>query len=74
MFIGIPVDCLDSDAIDTLSANPITGEVHVRFERYYTRRPYAFKASRRAILSLLANSNCSKGKWVNRHCRPNAAR
>jgi hypothetical protein len=72
MFIGIPVDCLDSDSIDTLSANPITGDVYVRFQRYRTRRPYAFKASRRAILSLLVNSKGSKGKWVNLHCTPAA--
>lgn len=63
-----PIDTLNSDAIDTLSVNPITGTVRVRFQRYYTRRPYTLKASRRAILSLIWDSNRSLGQWVNRHC------
>lgn len=66
--MGYPINTLTSDAIDTLTVNPITGTVRVRFQRYYTRRPYALKASRRAILSLLWNSDRSLGQWVNRHC------
>lgn len=68
-----PISTLNSDAIETLSVNPVTGTVRVRFQRYYTRRPYTFKVSRSAILSLIWNSDQSLGQWVNRHCRPNAA-
>jgi len=63
-----PINTLNSDAIDTLTVNPITGTVRVRFQRYYTRQPYMLKASRRAILSLVWNSDRSLGQWVNRHC------
>jgi hypothetical protein len=62
-----PINTFGSDAIDTLSVNPITGTVRVRFQSYWTRRPYTFKASRRAILSLIWNSDLSLGQWVNRH-------
>ena len=62
-----PINTSDSTAIDTLSVNPITGTVVVRFQSYYGV-PYRFKASRRAILSLLWNSDRSLGQWVNRHC------
>ncbi len=68
-----PISTLNSDAIETLSVNPVTGTARVRFQRYYTRRPYTFKVSRAAILSLIWDSNQSLGKWVNLHCRPNAA-
>lgn len=69
-----PINTAYSDAIDTLTVNPVTGTVLVRFERYYTRRPYTFKVSRSEILSLIWDSNRSLGKWVNLHCRPNAVR
>jgi len=63
-----PICTADSDAIETLSVNPITGTVRVRFQRYYTRQPYTFKVSRSAIASLIWNSDQSLGQWVNRHC------
>jgi len=66
--IGLPIATYNSDAIETLTVNPITGQVAVRFERYYTRQPYTFKVSRRAALALTLNSNQSLGRWVNRHC------
>ena len=66
--IRFPILTVGSDAIDTLSVNPITGTVRVRFQRYYTRKPYVLKASRREILSLIWNSDRSLGQWVNRHC------
>jgi len=73
MFIGYPIDCSHSDSIYDLSANPLTGTVQVTF--YRGMDTYRFDGiSRRAILSLLSNSNRSLGKWVNRHCRPNASR
>lgn len=68
-----PINTLNSSAIDTLTVNPITGTVRVRFQSYWTRRPYAFKVDRAAILSLIWDSNRSLGQWVNRHCRPSAA-
>jgi len=72
--IGLPITTHGSAAIDTLTVNPITGQVAVRFQSYPTRRPYVFKVSRRAALALTLNSDRSLGQWVNRHCRPNAAR
>jgi hypothetical protein len=66
--IGFPIDTVDSTAIDTLTVNPITGKVAVRFQRYPTRTPYIFKVSRRAALALTLNSDRSLGQWVNRHC------
>ena len=72
--IGIPIDTIGSNAIDTLTANPITGKVAVRFQRYWTRQPYVFKVSRRDALALTLNSDVSLGQWVNRHCLPNSAR
>ena len=72
--IGFPIDTNFSDAIDTLTVNPITGEAAVRFRSYWTRRPYVFKVSRRAALALTLNSDVSLGQWVNRHCLPNAGR
>ena len=72
--IGIPIDTIGSNAIDTLTVNPITGKVAVRFQRYWTRQPYVFKVSRRAALALTLNSDVSLGQWVNRHCLPNSAR
>ena len=72
MFIGYPIDCSDSDAIYDLSANPLTGTVQVTFWSGMTT--YRFDGvSRRAILSLLSNSNRSLGQWVNRHCIPTDA-
>jgi hypothetical protein len=64
-----PISTADSTAIDTLSVNPITGTIRVRFQRYWTERPYTFKVSRSAILSLIWDSNRSLGRWVNQHCR-----
>ena len=72
--IGLPIDTDLSDAIDTLTVNPITGQVAVRFRSYWTRRPYVFKVSRRAALALAWDSDRSLGQWVNRHCLPNAGR
>jgi hypothetical protein len=72
--IGLPINTADSNAIDTLTVNLITGQVAVRFFSYWTRRPYIFKVSRRAALALTLNSDQSLGQWVNRHCLPNAAR
>ena len=63
-----PINTLDSNAIDTLSVNPITGTVRVRFLNYPTERPYVMKASRREILSLMWDSDRSLGQWVNWHC------
>jgi hypothetical protein len=63
-----PINTLGSTAIDTLTVNPITGTVRVRFQSYWTHQPYKFVASRRAILSLLWNSDRSLGQWVNCHC------
>ena len=62
-----PICTLDSDAIETLSVNPITGTVRVRFQRG-GRGQYRMKASRREILSLMWNSDRSLGQWVNWHC------
>lgn len=62
-----PIFTAGSDAIETLSVNPITGTVRVRFQRTSARQ-YRMKASRRAILSLMWNSDRSLGQWVNRHC------
>ena len=72
--IGIPITTHGSTAIDTLTVNPITGRVAVRFLSHRTRRPYIFKVSRRAALALTLNTDVSLGKWVNLHCLPNAAR
>jgi hypothetical protein len=72
--IGIPITTHGSTAIDTLTVDPITGRVAVRFLSHWTRRPYIFKVSRRAALALTLNSDVSLGKWVNLHCLPNAAR
>ena len=63
-----PINTCDSNAIDTLSVNPITGTVRVRFQSYPTERPYKMQARRREILSLIWNSNRSMGQWVNWHC------
>lgn len=68
--MGYPISTYDSDAIDTLSVNPVTGTVRVRFNKYYGVQ-YRFKAPRSAILSLIWDSNRSLGKWVNQHCQPN---
>ena len=72
--IGLPITTHGSTAIDTLTVDPITGRVAVRFQSYWTRRPYIFKVSRRAALALTLNSDVSLGQWVNRHCLPNAGR
>lgn len=65
--MGIPVNCNHSTSVWSLSANPMTGMVRVRWFSNCTVQ-YQHKASRRAILSLLCNSNRSLGQWVNRHC------
>jgi hypothetical protein len=62
-----PINTFGSTAIDEMSVNPITGTVRVTFQRYYGVR-YRLKASRRAILSLMWNSDRSLGQWVNCHC------
>ena len=66
--MGYPINTSSSTAIDTLTVNPITGTVKVRFQSYPTVRPYTYKASRREILALLWDSNRSLGRWVNWHC------
>jgi hypothetical protein len=71
--IGFPIDTADSNAIDTLTVNPITGKAEVCFRSYWGAT-YVFKVSRRAALALTLNSDRSLGQWVNRHCLPNAAR
>jgi hypothetical protein len=71
--IGFPILTADSNAIDTLTVNPITGKAEVRFRSYWGAT-YVFKVSRRAALALTLNSDRSLGQWVNRHCLPNAAR
>jgi len=65
MFIGYPIATYGSTAIEDLTVNPITGKVQVKF--MWGRR-YVLKASRRAILDLMANSDQSLGRWVNWHC------
>jgi hypothetical protein len=62
-----PINTSDSNAIDTLIANPITGSVRVRFHKTPARL-YRLKASRLEILLLLLDSNLSLGRWVNLHC------
>jgi hypothetical protein len=71
--IGLPINTVDSNVIDTLTVNPITGKAAVRFQSYPTHQPYVFKVSRRALLSLAWDSDRPLGQWVNRHCRPSAA-
>jgi hypothetical protein len=66
--MGIPVNCNDSASVWTLSANPITGTVRVRWFNAPTICYRHEGISRRAILSLLWDSNRSLGQWVNRHC------
>ena len=62
-----PINTCNSDAIDTLIANPITGSVRVRFHKTPARL-YRLKASRLEILMLLLDSDLSLGRWVNLHC------
>ena len=62
-----PINTHGSSSIDTLSVNPITGSVRVCFLKTPGRQ-YRFKASRRAILWLLWDSDCSLGHWVSRRC------
>lgn len=63
-----PVNTANSEAIDTLIANPITGSVRVRFHKT-PARIYRLQASRLEILMLLLDSNgVSLGRWVNLHC------
>ena len=71
--IGLPIDTDLSDAIETLTVDPITGRAEVRFRSYWGAT-YVFKVSRRAALALAWNSDRSLGQWVNRHCLPNAGR
>jgi hypothetical protein len=66
MFIGYPIATYGSSCIDTLTVNPITGQVQVEF--IWSGRYVYDGVSRRAILALMANSDCSLGQWVNRHC------
>jgi hypothetical protein len=66
MFIGYPITTHGSTAIEELTVNPITGQVQVKF--LWGGR-YTYEGiSRRAILDLMANTDCSLGQWVNRHC------
>ena len=62
-----PINTSNSEAIDTLIANPITGSVRVRFHKT-PARIYRLQASRLEILMLLLDSNLSLGRWVNLHC------
>jgi len=62
-----PINTSNSNAIDTLIANPITGSVRVRFHKTPARL-YRLKASRLEILMLLLDSDLCLGRWVNRHC------
>jgi hypothetical protein len=62
-----PINTVNSTAIDTLSANPITGSVRVRFHKTPARQ-YRLQASRLEILLLLLDSDLSLGRWVNLHC------
>ena len=62
-----PITTYGSSAIDTMSVNPITGSVRVRFLKGPANVEYRFLAPRRAIMSLLWNSDCSLGEWVNEH-------
>ncbi len=62
-----PISTADSTAIDTLSVNPITGSVRVRFHKTPARL-YRLRASRLEILLLLLDSDLSLGRWVNLHC------
>jgi hypothetical protein len=64
-----PINTSNSDAIDTLIANPITGSVRIRFHKT-PARIYRLKASRLEILMLLLDSNQSLGQWINWHCLP----
>ena len=62
-----PINTSNSNAIDTLIANPITGSVRVRFHKTPARL-YRLKASRLEILMLLLDSDLCLGRWVNLHC------
>ena len=62
-----PITTSNSEAIDALTVNPITGSVRVRFHNTPTRQ-YRLQASRLEILSLLWNSDRSLGSWVNQNC------
>ncbi len=62
-----PINTANSNAIDTLIANPITGSVRVRFHKTPARL-YRLKASRLEILMLLLDSDLCLGRWVNLHC------
>ena len=64
-----PINCNDSTSVWSLSTNPITGTVRVRWFNSPTTC-YRYVASRREILSLLWNSKGSKGQWINWHCLP----
>lgn len=66
MFIGFPITTHGSTAIETLTVNPVTAQVEVKF--LWGGRYVYDGISRRAILSLMANSDCSLGQWVNRYC------
>ena len=66
MFIGFPITTHGSTAIEILTVNPATAQVEVKF--LWGGRYVYNGISRRAILSLMANSDCSLGQWVNRYC------
>lgn len=66
MFIGFPITTHGSTAIETLTVNPATAQVEVKF--MWGGRYVYNGISRRAILGLMANSDCSLGQWVNRYC------
>ena len=63
-----PINCSKSTAVYTLSLNPFTGSVRVRFHNTWATQ-YNLKASRRAMLPLLWYSgDKSIGEWVNHNC------
>ena len=58
-----------SNAIDFIHANPLTGVVDVIFSNGYS---YEYSnVSRRAIIHLITNKNISLGFWVNKNCIEN---
>jgi len=64
-----PINCKASTSVWTLRLNPITGTARVRwFSTPLTEYKHTY-VSRRAILSLLWDSEgVSIGQWINRHC------
>jgi hypothetical protein len=61
-----PISTYGSTAIETMTVNPFTGSVKVRFVNTPDIQ-YRFLTSRRAILSLMIKDTDSLGQWVNCH-------